>query len=263
MITDVYQGLLSCIFITMPEFMFMVIVTLSLMGRKEMLDIYNIKNNLISIIKIVAPASILLDTFNYIIKTPQGTNKILSFIIIYIFLIIVLNDKDHSYIEYPKLKRKALQCFGKSILIAIAIESVTYPIILKLMDKTYDEIKIHIYQVIICSLASRVIDVMILGYILVKKNNKFQVNITDYVFNNKFFTRATTATTIGLVIFEVYFIKLVMHNNLLHITTNIYEQLFIVVSVTFLIPGLLIAMVYAFINCCIMINSQNQTFRND
>jgi len=264
MLENIIHGALSCICITIPEFMFMIIVTLKLMKRKELLDLYNIKNNTISILKVVIPSAFLLDILNYIIKTPPTINKTISFITLYIFLIIVLSTKEHSYVEYSKLKEKAFKYFTKSILLAIAIESITYPIILQLTNKNYEEIKLNFYLVIICSLASRIINIVIICYILIKKNDKFQMDLGDYILNNKFFMRSTSGITIGLLLYEIYFVKLIIYNNLLSVIGNIYEQLFIVIGSTFLIPALITTLVYSYINYCVMLNRcEKQTVRDD
>jgi len=253
------NALLSNICISIPEFTFLVFITLKLMRRKEMLDLYDIKSNLISVMKVVIPSTFLLDFFNYIIKISPMISKVICYTSIYILLVFILGTKKHSYIEYPKLKQKTFTYLLIGIIICFAIESLTYPIILKLVEKTFNEIKLNMSLVIICSIPSRIINLIILGYLFLKKNNKFQINLGYYIFNNKFFLRLTEGLIVGLVIFELYFIKLLTINNLLNIINSIYEQLFIVISFTFLIPGLIISIVYLCINyCIIIINSDNQ-----
>jgi hypothetical protein len=260
--TNALHGFLSCVFITIPEQMFFIIIALRIMGRKEMLDLYNAKENLISILKIVIPPAVSLNILDYIIKTPSQINKSIILIMLYLLFIYIL--KNRSYIHYPKLYLKAFACFSISIMISVAIEIVTIPIVFKLAGKTYEEIKLNFYLILICSLSSRIIDIVILVYIFINKNNKFQINISDYIFNNRFFMRLTVSSIVGLTIFEAYVIKLVMYNNLLNIVKSIYEQLILVTFFTFLIPSLIIAMVYLCINyCIIIINSEKQSIRND
>jgi len=261
---NLINSFLNCICITIPEFSFLIIITLLMMGRKEMLDIYNIKNNFISIMKIIIPSSIILDILNFINILPVVLNKLSSFCCLYVLMVIVLNSENHSYVEYPKLKQKAFGFLMLGILISIVIDMITSPIIFKLADKSYEEIKTNILLLIICSLSSRIINIIILLYIIINKNNRFQFNLINYIFNNKFFTRLTTSTIIGLVLFELYFIKLITINNLLNIIHTTYEQFFIIIGITFLIPSLIISIVYLCINyCVIIINSEKQTIRND
>lgn len=258
---QIYQGLLTCVCITIPEFMFMIIITLRLMGRKEMLDLYNFKENLISILKIVIPPALILNFMSFIINI-SIINRLTPYIILYLLLIYIL--KKESLLEYPKLYQKAFIFLIISILIAIAIEIITLPIIFKLINKTYLEIKQNYYLVIICSLSSRIVDIVILFCIYLKKNSKFQINIIDYIFNNKFYTRVIIIIIIGLVISEAYFIKLILWNNFLGIIPSIDEQLFSVIGFTFLVPGFIISIIYSFINYCVMIvNSEKQSVRND
>jgi len=262
MLENIIYCALSCIFITIPEDIFLIILTLRFMGRKEMLDLYNIKENLISILKIVIPSALSLNLLNFIIMTPTSINKIISYTMLYLLLVYILKKK--SFIEYPKLYQKAFLYFILSILVIIAIEIITLPIIFKLVNKTYKEIQVNYYLVIICSLSSRIINLIILFTIFMKKNSKFQISIGNYIFNNKFFTRLLIGVTAGLVVSEAYFVKLILWNNFLNIIPTIYEQLLLVISFTFLVPSLIISIVYSCINYCVMIiNSEKQTFRND
>jgi uncharacterized membrane protein len=148
------------------------------MGRKDLLDLFNIRENLIIILKIAVPSSVKLDILNYLIKTPSSTNTFISLIVLYFMLIHIV--KKNSYINYPNLYKKSLIYFVLSIFISVAIESFTYPLILKLVDKTYQDIIKDIYLVILCSLSSRIIDILILGYIFADKNSKYQFNINEY-----------------------------------------------------------------------------------
>jgi len=234
------------------------------MRRKEMLDFLNLKNNLISIFIITIPPAILYDVLNYIVQTPSSINRILSLTIMYILLIYILKRPEHSIINYSYLKSKAFGYLILSLLIPIAVESITYPIILKLVDKTPELIKSDFYLILLCSLSARILEIFILVFVFLKKNSKFQINVRDYIFKNKFFMRSTMGLIIGLIIFEAYFMKSLVYNNLLSVYNTIYEQLFIVIGITFLMPVMLIIAIYSFINYCLIINySEKQIARND
>ena len=258
----IWQGSLSSACITIPEFTFMVIITLWFMKRNDMLDLYNIKDNLKSILLISVPPAILYDTLNYVVKTSPLINRVVSFTILYILLVHIL--KKREIFDYPKLKQKALIYLIVSLLGCFVIETVTFPIILKLLNETYQVIKLDFYLVLMCSIPSRVIQILILVFIFVKKNNRFQINILDYLFKNKYFMYLSTSLVLGLLVIESYFIKLIVYNNILENVNSIYEQLFIIIGITFVVPALLIIMVYSSINNIItVINSEKQTIRND
>lgn len=252
--TDIIHSLLSSVCITIPEYIFIIIITLKLMKRNDMLDLYNLQSNIKSILLIVLPPSILLDISNYIIKFPSSINKLISLIITYILLIYIL--KKRSYIKYSYLKLKTFIFFILSLLISIAIEIIALPVIFNLINKTYEEIKMNFSLVIICSLSSRIIDLVILIFIFVKKNSKFQISISEYIFKNTFFRKMSISLGIGLIIYEAYVIKLILLNNLLNIVNTIYEQMFVVIGATFIIPSFLISLAYIYINYCIMISSE-------
>lgn len=259
--TNLIQALLSCICIAIPEYIFITILTLRFIGRKDLLDFYNLKNNLKLILRIVIPPAIIINILNYIVlKTPF--NSLIALVILYSLLIYTL--KKESFINYPKLYIKTFLFFLLSILISISIEMISLPIIFKLINMNYIEIQQNFSLVLLCSLASRIIDIIILIYIFINKNSKFQINMSDYIFRNKFFMRLIVSLGLALILFEGYIIKLILHNNLLNIVNSVYEQLFIVIGSTFLIPSILILIVYTCINYCIMIiNSEKQSNLND
>ena len=262
MTNNIIHAFFSSMCVTIPEYVFLVIITLKLMGRNDFLDFYDIKNNLISILTIAIPPALVLDILNYVIKSPSSLNKIISVILTYYLLTYIL--KKRSIIEYPKLYQKAFQYFIYSLLLAIAIEIITLPIVFKLIDKTFKEIQQNFYLLILCSMSSRIIDLLILYFIFLKRNSKFQLNMGDYILKNKFFNRLLSVLMVSLVITEAYFIKLILYNELLSIIPSIYEQLFLVIGFTFLIPSLIISIVYSCINYCVMIiNSEKQIVRND
>jgi len=257
---NIIQALLSCFCIAIPEYIFMVIITLRLIGRKDKLDFYNLKDNTISVLKIVIPPAIVINILNMIFQSPF--NSLFALVILYLLLIYTL--KNDSFIIYPKLFIKTFLFFILSILISISIEMVSFPIIFKLVNKTFLEIKMDFLLVLLCSLSSRIIDIIILVFILINKNNRFQINISEYIFKNKFFMRLITGLGLALILFEGYIMKLILLNNLLGIVGSIYEQLLIVIGSTFLIPSILILVVYTCTNYCVtIINSEKQSNLND
>lgn len=263
--TNIIHTLLSSVLITIPEFMFMIIVTFKFMKRTDMLDLYDLKNNLISLSVITIPPALLYDILNYILKSSSLFNRIIVFTFLYIILVYMLKQKDRKReLTYQFLKSKSVGYLIVSLFLALAIEAISFPVILHLVNKTIEEIKADFYLILICSSAPRIIDIIIIISIFIKKNNKFQISIVDYIFKNKLFIKIITALIVGLIIFEWYFIKILVYNNFLNIFDTIYEQLFVVIGVTFLIPGLIATIIYILINYCIMIiNSEKQNFRND
>jgi len=256
----VNQALLSCFCIAIPEYIFMVIITLRMIGRKDKLDLYNFKNNTILILKIVIPPAITINILNIITQSPF--NSLISLIMLYSLLTYVL--KKDSFVASPKLYIKTFFFFTLSILISISIEMISFPLIFKLINKTFVEIKMDFILVLLCSLSSRIIDLIILVYIFIDKNSRFQININEYIFKNKFFMRLTISLGLALILFEGYVMKLILYNNLLNIVDSVYEQLLIVIGSTFLIPSILILEVYVCVNYCVtIINSEKQSNLND
>jgi len=262
---DIWHCLLSSICITIPEFIFVVIITLKLMKRNDMLDLYDLKNNSISIILIASPPAIIYDIMRHIIKSSTLINHLLAVIILYFLLIHILKKtlKKRS-LDYPKLYSKAFAYLLLSLLLPLVIEMATLPIIFRLLNKTFETISLDFYLILLCSLSSRIIEIIIIIFILIKKNRKFQIKLGDYIFNNKFFMRLIISILIGLIIFEAFFMKYILHNNLLNVFDTIYEQLFVIVCVGFFLPCAIIVAIYSCVNYCVMINnSEKQTFKDD
>jgi len=245
------NGLLSCILITIPETTFMVLLLIKLCGRRKLLDIYRFKENIKWYMILIIPPSILMDLLNYSFKiTPRGINTIVCLIFLYILTLYTFKKTDMEEVSHMELK-----VFLRIIplyLILIMLDVGSAVIWFKYLNLTYIEISKNIYLVLLCSLPSRVIETVILIFILINKNSKLQMNLLNYVYRNNFFKRFSTISITLLLMFEIYVMKLIILDNLLQ-NLPLDQQIIFVIVFIYLTPSLIVTGFYLLIKCCVNI----------
>lgn len=256
--SDLIKGLLSCILISIPETTFMTLLLIKFCGRKELLDIYRFRENIKWYILLIVPPSILMDIMNYGLKIrPRGISVIVCLLVLYFLIIYVFKKTTYEEIKY--LKFKVFIRLIPLYLVLIILDLGNAIIWFKLLKLTYLEISKNFYLVLICSFSSRIIEFMIMTFILVNRNSKFQMNIIYHFYKNKFFKTYLTVLLILLLGFELYIVKLILYNNLLYILSTLIEQIFFVICFTYLIPSLVLTGTYILIKYCVnVIYSEKQ-----
>jgi len=247
---DLVNGLLSCVFITIPETMFMVLLLIRICGRKDLLDVYRIKENIKSYIILIIPVSILMDVMNYGLKIkPRGVSVLTCLLVLYILTVYIFRKTEIEETKY--LQFKVFMSLIPIYFILIMIDISNAFVWFNFLHLTFATISKNIYLVLLCSLSTRVIEFMILIFILVSKNGKFHVNIFNYIYNNSFFKKYVSTTMVLLLIFEIYIVKLILYNDILNTLTTLTEQILFVVCFTYLIPFFILTGVYIIIKFCI------------
>ena len=252
--SNLIKGILSCALISIPEVTFMVILLIKFLDRKEFLDIYRIKENIKWYSMLIIPPAILMDILNYGIKI---NNKLISITIclslIYIISIFVFKKTDHEEVKY--LEFKIFISFAPIYISLIAIDLLTAPIWFKFLNLTYTQIFQDFHLVLLCSIPSRILELVAIIVILTKKNNTLQKNILYYICRNNFFKRSTIITMIFLLIFESFVLKLIAYNNLLDNLILLTSKIIFVIFFAYLVPAFIIVGLYMFINYTIIINN--------
>jgi hypothetical protein len=238
---------LSCLFISIPETIFMVILLIRFSGRKELLDPYRFKDNFKWYVILIIPPSILMDILNYGLKIrPKSISTIICLLLLYVLSIYVFKKTDYE--QKNLLFIKILLLFIPLFISLIVIDLLTAPVWFYLLGLTYNEISSNIYLVLLCSISSRIIEFLIIVYILIHKNSKFQINVLQYVYKNNYFKRISLLTLIGLLVFEMYVLKLISVNNLLNIFDTLTEQIVFIICFTYLAPSFILFTIYLMIN---------------
>jgi len=251
-------NIITCFFfLAVPDFIFMVILLIKFMGKGELLDVYRLKENIKWYIILIIPPSILVSVLIYGFKFQRNISSIISLILLYFISIYVFEKTKVEEVKH--LRIKILIRFIPLYISLIAIDLVTAPVLFYFLHLDFQKIYNDIHLLLICSLASRIIEVSIITFMLTYKQRKFQINLLEYIYKNTFFRRFVTITMILLIIFEICILKLVIYNNFLNILKSLIGQIVIVVGFIYLIPSIVIIGLYLIINHCIsLINSVQQ-----
>ena len=252
-------NIITCFFfLAVPDFIFMVMLLIKFMNKRELLDVYRLKENIKWYIILITPPSLLVSVLIYGFKFQRNISSIISLILLYFISIYVF---EKTKIEEVKLLRiKILIRFIPLYISLIAIDLATAPVLFYFLHLDFQKIYNDIHLLLICSLASRIIEFSIITFILTYKQRKFQVNLLEYIYKNTFFRRFVIITMILLMIFEICILKLAIYNNFLNILKSLTGQIVIVIGFIYLIPSIVIIGLYLIINHCVsLLNSVKQT----
>lgn len=252
-------NIITCFFfLAVPDFIFMAMLLIKFMGKGELLDVYRLKENIKWYIILIIPPSLLVSVLIYGFKFQRNISSIISLILLYFISIYVFEKTKVEEVKH--LRIKILIRFIPLYISLIAIDLLTTPFLLYFLHLTIQKIYSTVYLTIIYSLAAKIIEFLIMTFILTYKQRKFQINLIEYIYKNTFFRRFVTTAMILLLIFEICVLKLILYNNFLNILKSLTGQIILVISCTYLIPSLVIIGLYLIINHCIsLLNSVKQT----
>jgi len=255
---NLINAIICFFFLAVPEFIFLAILLIKFMGRKELLDFYRLKESIKWYMILTIPPSVIMSILLYGFKFQQNIASLISLTILYLLSMYVFEKTKTEEVNY--LKVKILIRFIPLYLSLIAIDLLTAPIWFFIFHLSYQEISKNIYLVLICSLPSKIIEFVIITLILTYKQRKFQSNLLEYVYVNIFLKRFITFTMILLLIFEICVLKLILFNNLLNVINSLIGQIILIICTTYLIPSIVIIGLYLIINNYVSIlNSVQQT----
>jgi len=255
---DLVNIIMCFCFMAVPESIFMAILLIKFMGSKELLDTYRLRENIKWYIILVIPPSLLISILIYGFGLQRNIASLSSLFLLYLLSVYVFEKTKVEEVKF--LKIKILIRFIPLYLSLIAIDLLTTPFLLYFLHLTIQKIYSTVYLTIIYSLAAKIIEFLIMTFILTYKQRKFQINLIEYIYKNTFFRRFVTTAMILLLIFEICVLKLILYNNFLNILKSLTGQIILVISCTYLIPSLVIIGLYLIINHCVfLLNSVKQT----
>jgi len=192
----------------------------------------------------VIPVAIMINIFRYIIVIPKPIMSLfsLSLMIVLIMYIVIKN----SYEVENKLLLKIIIYTILSFIVVGLIETLYYPISLSLLHKEMSFFNNNIMANILISLPARAIQICIISFIVVRKNNEIQINLFNAIVKNKFFTNSFIIILLSSISIIIYSTKLMMIDGIL-IRLNIIDQLIIVV-ILISVPIILITWFLMFVN---------------
>lgn len=253
---DLVNIIICFCFLAVPEFIFMSILLIKFMGRKELLDTYRLRENIKWYIILVVPPSLTMSILLYGLKFQQNIASLISLLFLYLLSIYVFEKTKTEEVNY--LIVKILIRFIPLYISLIAVDLLSAPFLFHILKLSYQDISKNIYLVSICSIPSKIIEIVIITFIITYKQRKFQINLLEYIYRNIFFRRFVIITMILLLIFEIS--VLVFFSNFSNNIHSIIGQLILVICTTYLIPSIVIIGLYLMINHCVsLLNSGKQT----
>jgi hypothetical protein len=256
---NVLNAILNFILVSIPEEAFIVVMTLILLKRFDLLDVRMWRQNLKWLMIPTLPVVFFINLFRYVIIIPRSLASLITYILmILLILYIVLKN---SYLFKKMIIFKVFIFTTLSFAIVGLIELAYYPIVLSILDKPIEYFNNIIILNFLLSIPTRVIQLCIILFITTKKNNEVKVNLFDTILKNKVFTNSFITMLVLIISVIMYATKLLMINNIL-LNMNIIDQLFIVVILTST-PIILVTWFLMFVNYLLKKEKQiQQTYEN-
>jgi len=238
------NAILNTIFNAIPEQIFIVVITLSFLKIYNLLDILTWKHNLKWILFAALPVSIMINIFRYVIIIPKQAMMI-STMIMMIVLIEYIVIKHSFDVNIPLIFKTAIYTVGSFVIIGV-IEYAYCPILLSLLHKDLIFINDNVIYNILCTLPIRTLYLCIISFIVVRKNNKVQINLFDSIIKNNYFVGGFLLTILSITSVITYIAKLVKSHNII-IDLVFIDQL-IIIAVIISVPILLVTCSLIFVN---------------
>ena len=255
----VIHALLNMVFVSIPENIFLVTMTLILLKRFDMLDIRMLKLNLKWFIIPVIPMAIMINLFRYIMILPKPMISLMCLLLMNTSMVFIIIKNSYKYDS--KVIIKTIFFTFLSFVIVSLIEMLYIPIILSLSHKSMDFYNSNILYNFLLSFPGRIMEICIVVFIITKKNSLVQINLFNVISKNKFFKYSFLSIIIFINLTIVYLAKLSTVDNIF-INLSIADQLFITIIMTSA-PIILITWFLLFINYLIIKEKQiQQTYEN-
>jgi len=255
----VTNALLNTILVSIPEESFIVIMTLVFLRRFDMLDIRMWKHSLKWIMVPTLPVAIMINVFRYIVIIPKPLMSLASFILMTILIIFMIIK--NSVVFDKKLLFKTIMFTILSFVVVGLIELLYYPISLSLLHKQMSYFNNNILYNLLLAIPTRVLQICIVAFIIMRKNNDIEINLFNTIVRNKFFTKSFIMMITIMLFVIIYMGKLLMFDNIL-VELQVIDQLFIVLIVI-VTPIILITWFLMFVNYLLTKEKQiQQTYEN-
>jgi len=236
--------LLNIIFTSLPEELFVSIITLIFLKLNNLLDIYMWERSLKWITLAVLPVSIMINILKYIIIVPKQ-NMMISTMIIMILLMeyIVINN---SYdINFSLILKTAVFTISGFVIVGL-VEYSYCPIIFSLLDKPMSFFNNNVLYNFLLGLPARVLYLCVISFVVMKRNNTVQIDLFKIIFKNKLFVCSFLLIILARIYADSYIIKLVQSDSVV-ISLQFVDQLTII-AIIISFPIIVTTLVLMFIN---------------
>ena len=234
---------LNFFLITIPEQLFLILMTLILTKKFGLLDVRMWRENLKWIMIPLIPISILISINEEIVNNSIMT--IANLIVFYIIITFVIkqNSDNFQFKDYKKIFFK----FIISFFILGTLECITAPIMLFLLHKPLIFVQNNSFWYFIASAPSRIIEFLIIIILIVKNNNVVKFRLLDIISQSNFLYYSITIFVILSNVFAVYGIKLVGLDGILEEKVPMLIQIIISMSIL-VFPAIMLSWVLLIIN---------------
>lgn len=241
---NVMTALLNMILVSIPENIFIVVMTLIFLKRFDLLDFRMWKQNLKWIMIPSISIAIMINMFKYIIVIPRPITSLSCLVIMNILILyIVLRN---TYEVNKKLIFKISIATFMSFVAVSLIELIYVPMSLSLLHRPISYFNNNIVYNFLLALPGRIMEICLIAFILIRKNNSIKINLFDAIIKNNFYKLNFLFMIILINLIIVYIAKLIMIDNIL-VNIEIIEQLFITILIVS-IPIILITWFFIFVN---------------
>ena len=250
---SIASALLNTILVSIPEEMFLAVMTLIFLKRFDMLDLKMWKYNLRLILIPVIPTALVINILRYLIFVPKPIIMLISILSLYILITYI--TKSNNYL-------KTMIYLTLSIVIWGTLENITCPVLLFLIEKPLDLFLSNVLWNFVLSIPSRVIGYVIIIYIIIKNNNPINVRLFDIIVKQKLYSRILLFLTISFNVVSVYIIKLITCNKILEGKITLIGKI-IISELILVFPVIIIFLMVLLINDLICKErSIRQTYEN-
>jgi len=238
------NAILNLILVSMPEELFLTVMTLIFIKRFDMLDVRMWRQNIRWImIPTVSMALVIniLKYYTYVSRPVVSLVSLIVFIILFNY-IIFKNSFEYNKKSFFKIITGLLLSF---VMLSIS-ETIYIPIMLFMTKTSLIFFQHNVIYNFLLSIPSRIFLYSVVGYVLIKKHNTVKVNIFEIIVKNTFLKFTTITLSLSIIFSMLYVIKLIGINNILN-QLGENEQIFISIIIL-AIPTILIMWLWSIIN---------------
>jgi len=253
---NIWNMILSIILLGIPEEIFVIAMTLALLERFDLLDIYRIKKNWLKILLPSLVIAFILKSFSYIFNFSKIIISLSSFPLIIVAIFFIFKKNTISFLSIKslidailnnsKLLKSITYKMFLSLLILVITESIYTPILFALTNTDMKFYEVNVFYAFLCVLPARIVEYSILIYFIVKGHNHTKVKVLFTLLKNEFVKKNVIGFTVGIIFIYIYVIKLIGYDNILQ-NIDIFQQILICIIIL-IIPPLFIIYIWNIIN---------------
>jgi hypothetical protein len=194
---NIINALLNMLLVSVPEEFIWSVLSLIFLKRFDLLDWRRWKYNLKQLMIPVLPTALMINILRYIIIVPKPIMTLINVVLINVLIIIML--KHNKRVEDKFLIIKSVLFNLLSLFLMTLIEYIYVPTMLFLIKKSINDINNDILLNFLLSLPTRILQIIVVIFILIKKDSQLYVKTIKYILYDKFIM-ITTLIFVGIIL---------------------------------------------------------------